>query len=475
MVVMRKTYLTSVFLFLVGVSPVLAQTPAPAQSLGAVAPVQHNSPSYPYPVLAPSIDAPAPVTGTLPGDAAPCPPSCCIPDVQDGKGPCGPPGRFWISAEYLLWWTKGDPVPPLVTTGPATFPPPGGPQPGALGTPGTVVLFGGNDINSGPSSGARISAGFWLNDCHTWGIEGSYFFLGPTANVFAVSSSGGPGSIVLARPFFDVSTGLQNAELDAFPGLASGSKTVSSNSFFQSPELNLIRNLLCSCQPCDCCQPCETRQPVVRGYRVDLIAGPRFLFLNEQLRISETTSLIPGVLPGTFDGATINAFDEFDTSNQFYGAQVGARAEVWRNRWFANITGKCAFGVIHQTVDINGGTRITSPTGAILLVAPGDLLALPSNIGHYERAVFSVVPEANVTLGYQLTERLRIFAGYTFLYWSGVERPGDAIDFNVNSTRVPTALPLFGIPPTGPLAPLFTWHPSGIWAMGINVGAQLRF
>jgi hypothetical protein len=363
----------------------------------------------------------------------------------------------------LLWWTEGDPVPPLVTTGSVADP-----IPGALGQPGTVVLFGGNAINSGPSSGARISAGFWLNDCRTWGIEGSYFFLGPTATVFAVSSSGAPGSNVLARPFFDVSTGMQNAELDAFPGVASGSKTVSSNSLFQSPEANLVRNLWCSCQPCDCCGP-------VGGYRVDLIFGPRFLFLNEQLRIDETTTLIPGVLPGPFDGATINAFDEFDTSNQFYGAQIGARAEIWRNRWFANITGKCAFGVTHQTVDINGGTKITSPTGAILLVAPGDLLALPSNIGHYERAVFSVVPEADVNLGYQLTERLRVFAGYSFLYWSNVERPGDAIDFNVNSTRVPTALPLFGIPPTGPLAPLFTWHPSGIWAMGLNVGAQLRF
>ncbi len=45
-------------------------------------------------------------------------------------GSCGPPGRFWVGAEYILWWVKDARPPSLVTTGPAVptqIPPPGAP------------------------------------------------------------------------------------------------------------------------------------------------------------------------------------------------------------------------------------------------------------------------------------------------------------------------------------------------------------
>src|ERR1019366_9924695 len=108
----------------------------------------------------------------------------------------------------------------------------------------------------------------------------------------------------------------------------------------------------------------------------------------------------------------------------------------WWNRLFVNATGIVALGDTHQTVDINGSTRITTPGGATT-VLPGDLLAQPSNIGHYARDQFSVVPELGLNLGYQLTRNLSVFAGYTIIYWTNVERPGDAINPRVNSTRVP--------------------------------------
>ena len=43
---------------------------------------------------------------------------------QCGKGNAncgchrGPSGVFWVRADYLLWWTKGSPLPPLVTSSP---------------------------------------------------------------------------------------------------------------------------------------------------------------------------------------------------------------------------------------------------------------------------------------------------------------------------------------------------------------------
>ena len=48
------------------------------------------------------------------------------------------PDQVWVRGEYLLWWLRGASTPVLVTTGPADAT-----LPGAIGSPGTVVLFGG--------------------------------------------------------------------------------------------------------------------------------------------------------------------------------------------------------------------------------------------------------------------------------------------------------------------------------------------
>jgi Putative beta barrel porin-7 (BBP7) len=373
---------------------------------------------------------------------------------------CGPPGRIWVSAEYLLWWVKDSRLPPLATTGPAIFTQSS--LPGALGGLGTAGLFGGDGLDRDPFSGGRFTAGYWFNCAQTKGIEASYFFLGSRSNDFGATSSGAPGSSVLARPFFDVSSGLQNSELIAFPGLASGTVGVHSTTRLQGAEANMICNLCCSCGDCgDCGAP-------ARSYRVDLISGFRYLDLREGLGVVEDTQILPGsplIAP-----ADIRAFDQFDTRNQFYGGQVGVRAEARQNRFFANVTGKLALGDTHQTVDINGATTIT-PLGGTAIVRPGGLLALPTNSGRFSRDVFSVVPEGSVNVGYQFTNNLRFSVGYTFLYWSGVARPGDAVDLRVNSTRVPTSL----LPPSGPAAPLFAFRGSDFWAQGMTFGVQLLF
>ena len=167
-----------------------------------------------------------------------------------------------------------------------------------------------------------------------------------------------PGSIVLARPFFDVSSNSSGSELFAFPGLFAGSIRVASESGLQGGEANLLYNLCCSCnERCDPCQP-------TCGYRLDLISGVRYLELKERVGITENTEVFPGATGTALDGSNIRAFDQFDTRNQFYGGQIGARAEVWRNRLFANVTGKIALGNTHQAVDIEGATRITSAVRA---------------------------------------------------------------------------------------------------------------
>ena len=62
---------------------------------------------------------------------------------------------------------------------------------------------------------------------------------------------------------------------------------------------------------------------------------------------------------------------------------------------------------------------------------------MPTNIGEFNRNVFSVVPEVGRNVGYQLTDHIRTFVGYNFLYWSNVIRPGDQIDRVIDINNIP--------------------------------------
>ena len=95
-------------------------------------------------------------------------------------------------------------IPPLVSTAPA-----GGA--GTLSSPGTAVVFGGDDHNSDWQSGFRLRAGTWLED--GVGLDVGGFWLGQVKQRFAFGSTGDPG---VFRPFFNTATGAEDAALVAF-------------------------------------------------------------------------------------------------------------------------------------------------------------------------------------------------------------------------------------------------------------------
>jgi hypothetical protein len=89
-------------------------------------------------------------------------------------------------------------------------------------------------------------------------------------------------------------------------------------------------------------------------------------------------------------------------------------------------------GNMHQVVDIDGFTRITAPAGAPA-VSEGGLLALPTNIGRVSHNRFAMIPELNLNVQYQLSERLEVSLGYSMLWICNAVRSGDQVDFR--STR----------------------------------------
>lgn len=375
---------------------------------------------------------------------------------------CGPPGRVWVRAEYLYWFTQGMQIPPLVTTGPSVD------QPGYLNSPGTQILFGNGSVNTSGRSGLRLTVGVWLNAAQTVGIEGDYLWLANASTHYSASSNGTP---ILSRPFYDLSPTQadpsmivgQNVENVAAPGIIAGSVSVDAQTVFQTGGLRALLNLCCS-------QQCYSNSflPGLNGpgaRRVDLLVGYRYGRLNDSLAINENLTSLVSTEPGSF-----HVNDSFATRNVFNGVELGTSLQNYRGRWSLEMMMKMAFGNTLQSVDINGYTT-TTQNGSTTTEA-GGLLAQSTNIGHYSRNQMAVMPQLGANLGYQLTPRLRVLAGYTFLYWSNVVRAGNQIDFDVNSRLLPND--------TRPLAgdtqhPQFAFQTSDFWAQGINAGVDYRW
>jgi hypothetical protein len=379
--------------------------------------------------------------------------NCCAAEGCDGglfADDCCPADRLYVRAEYLLWWTRGQPTPPLLTTSiipaaPPTF------VIGSLADPNARILAGNTELGSDARSGGRIQVGYWLTDDHLLGVEGSFFMLGDKNGSFTAMSGGDP---LLFRPFLDVVNNIQNVQLVAINNGAgvnflSGSFNVQNHNRFWGGDANLRTNLATG-----------------PNFFLDGIVGFRYLRLEDSLNLQENLLVVNTFLDPTRNlvvpaGTTFQVNDGFSTKNQFYGGQIGLAGEYRLQRWVLAVDAKVGLGNTHQTADINGSTIING--GAPL---SGGLLAQNSNIGHFTRDVFTVVPEIGLNVGYQLTPHCRAFMGYNFLWWSSVARAGNQIDLGVNTNKIPPGRPGADTPNR----PAFAFNGSDFWAQGLNVG-----
>ncbi|MGA2059692.1 MAG: BBP7 family outer membrane beta-barrel protein [Thermoguttaceae bacterium] len=379
----------------------------------------------------------------------------------DGVPLCSPPGRFWIRGDWMMWWTNGSNLPPLVTTSPQGTPQA---QAGVLGQPGTSILLGNSTVYTDGRPGVRITFGGWLDCCHRWGLEADWLTLGGKSTDYVASSTGNP---ILARPFFDVEFNRQDSQLKAYPGVVTGSVDVIGNDSFESVGMTLRYNLCCnSCGECcaetcdagcgaQCCNPC-----CLNYCRTDLLIGYRHYSMGDNLSIGEDI----------FDTQVNSHFqitDIFDTRNEFNGTEIGLNTELRRGRWSLGLLAKMAMGNNHETAIINGTTTINN--GQTTITYPEGIYAGPSNSGVYTHDQFVVIPQFGAEMGCQLTCRLRAFVGYNLIYWAPVMRAGDQIDLNIDPRN-------FAPPVAGALPfPQYLARQTNFWAQGVNVGAELRF
>lgn len=355
--------------------------------------------------------------------------------------------RFWVRTDYLLGWVRQAPASlPLVTTGDSK-----NKVPGAIGQAGTTVLFGNASIGFKVISGLRLTWGAWVDPARVVGVEATVFATERRANNFT-DSADDTGKPLLAVPFVSQTptSPVESAHLLSRSQKLTGDVLVASSLQRGGADLSGLY--------------CVWRQP---GFEFSLLTGIRYEDLEEGMRILQQSFNLATRTNTTLD-------DEFKTRNQFFGGQLGMRVLWQYDVWVIAATTKVAVGGTHQVVDIQGDSSQFGVKAAPAGSFPGGLFAQPSNIGRTAANSVVAIPSLEMRLGYQVTPRLRVFAGYEILYWNQVVRPGNQIDRNINVSQSSVLGTTQGAL-TGPALPAALFNRSGFWAQDVNFGLELRF
>lgn len=392
---------------------------------------------------APDCDPPPPMPAPSQGSDVP------LGDVFKVSQPPykSPYPLFWANVEYLLWQFREAPLPtPVVSRNNDPF------SIAALNEVGTQVVYGAgvNAPRYNPANGGRCNLGFWFDYFETFGLEASFLWLEKVAHGFEASSPGFPGPVI-AVPFFATQPFNFNppGETSLNSGGAPNRVTAQVTTQLWGGEINGLVDFIDSF--------CA---------RLVFMSGFRYLDLNDTFTLTDT-------FYDTVGGGTVVVQDRFRTRNQFFGGQVGCKAEFAMGCWSLSAIGKFAVGPNHQTLSIFGDATSTNnafglPTGR----TAGGVFAQPSNIGAHKQDITAFVPEGQAQLGYLLGPCARVFAGYNFIYMNRVSRAGAQVNRNIN----PTQNALFGGGNlVGPPAPLPAFNITDFWAHGINVGFELRY
>jgi hypothetical protein len=351
-----------------------------------------------------------------------------------------------LNFEYLLWYVKKQQVPPLVTSGPVTDN-----IPGSLGLPNTRTLLRGGEADENQHSGVRATLRYDLDADEDWAVDASFFALEQRTGRKAFRSTGDPGSPVLARPFFNVNLGVEDADPVAVPNVLSGTISVETPRRFFGADADLRWTYYAS---------------AAAMTRVVFLLGGRYLSLDEKLIVGENLQDLPGL------GNPGNAYllnENFTTYNRFYGGQAGAEIESHFGPAILKVVGKVALGTNEQVLANSAFTQIREPNGVVTTGPNRALLIQPSNAGRFTRHAFAAVPEWGVFLAWEFNRYVRLGAGYNFLYWTQVLRPGSAVDRAVNIQAL-QPFDQVGIARPAPLL-----DHTGFWAQGLTVNLEISF
>lgn len=398
------------------------------------------------------------------GEKAAAPVAAAGPTLMDHGGPgcgsecfdsCGCQSGFqtWFAADLVFWDVKDNRLPlPLVTVGSVLDP-----IPGAIGQPGTRVVWGGDastNLGGDLIPGLRFRGGAYSYAANV-GVEASVFWLETHSDGISATPDFF-NATVIAQPVFNTFSGISDALTDSNPPGLLGGVNIKLRSQLWGAEANLTTGI----------------GNALNGSL--LLAGFKYLNLDDDLSFLSGPRVV-GIVgntplgPGGFNMTQ----ERFTTRNRFYGGQFGAQQSMYWNG--LTITGRAALalGASDQEVVIKGGSAGFLANGSPVTVLPGGLLTGPSNLGTHESTHFAVVPTLDLTAGYRVSDNLLAYIGYNFMYWTNVVRPGEQVDLRVD----PRGSPLSNVydPNFVGQFPTVPFDTTSFWVQGINLGLAVTW
>lgn len=364
---------------------------------------------------------------------------CASAQAQTNAAPWPAQSGWTLGAEALAMWQKKSPTPtPIIVDG-------------ALGQPRTSVLLGGGDVDTNPAPGLRVFGSYGLD---AWRVlDASFFVIDRRSTRRSVDSSGQSGSTNLLLPYFDVIAKREKTTEISLAGQYRGTAADELSNRLMGAEVN------------------ASWPSAFGSQQLVLFGGLRWLQLDERYSIATSSPDIP---PQPADVWT--TADAFHAQNDFYGAQLGVRAQYEQNGWYVRGSGALALGAMAQSVDISGSLQTNDFTGlGATRTYEGGYFALSSNIGNYRRTRFAAVPELALSGGYAITPDVRIFACYRVLYASDVVRPGAQLNRNINTRQSVAYTGEPEVDRSGPGQPSFAFETSSYWAQSLSLGIEFRF
>lgn len=376
---------------------------------------------------------------------------------------------FWMRGDYLLWQPKSfNPGVAFASTSAVA-------SRGVLGAPTTVPLFGTQNVNYGTGSGFRLLSGFAFDESS--GFEMNGFWMESLGKSFNVNSSP-TGSPLLAVPFFNNATQANGSYFLSTPAGQAGGVLATNQIQTWGAGGDVVFHLLPSTQGST-------------GF--DILVGARFIQMSEQFSLGTFSSNIAGptgvfgnsfgaLALGTFAGsatglvgtAPFSVFtnDQVKTLNHFYGGDVGFRFDSGLGRFTFSATGKFAAGVMRQRVDINSTSTFNATGGST--TALGGIFFDGNEVGRRTKDRFAMVPEGNIDIGFQVTQRMRVHVGYSFMWMSSVIRPSSIVSGNVNPSLMPVSPTFTGAAPVNFQARDLA-RETDFWLQGVNFGFAFQF
>jgi hypothetical protein len=364
---------------------------------------------------------------------------------------------FTVGAEYALWFLSNSRT--SIPVASSTIPP-------AQSASGLSTLGDAEHGKNDPSSGGRLTVGYWLVEENPWvgggirdlGVEGRFFFIGQRSVDF--QSDALP---TLVRPFFDVNNRQGSGFVVAAPGVATGG--ISANARIDNlwgAEANVWKSLY------------HDYPGTLFGLSV--MGGFRYLSSDYHLQISSVSTFDANLAPTSpffpLAGSNLAVGDSFTTHNRFYGGQVGIAGQAWLLPSMLLQAGlKIAVGVTNEDLNI-AGSQVRTVANGPPQSSPGGVLALPSNTGHFNKNQFAQVPEVEARLSFRITNHVTLGGGFSALYWSRIARAAEQIDQEVTVTQLPNFQVPAGTPATNLARPSVLFRQSDLWMLGLSLGGE---